>query len=201
MKKILLIALIAGLSVVRVTADDGFGVKADGNLSNVLLSGMSDANSAIGLGWGLGGYMAINFGKYFTLQPELHVLFQNSTLKQNEIDHNFRFAALEMPIYAMGNFIFSNKNKLHVGAGSYIKTGLTGKDETMNRDLYAKPDANEAYMQRLDVGLCAVLGYEFSFGLQINAGYRYGFANMLKADREVADMRNQMVTLGLGISI
>ena len=45
-------------------------------------------------------------------------------------------------------------------------------------DLYEKHNDKSA-LQRWDVGIACQLGYEFANGIQINAGYKYGFINQI----------------------
>jgi hypothetical protein len=42
-----------------------------------------------------------------------------------------------------------------------------------------------------------MIGYEFAFGMQINASYKYGFLNTLDADSYNSTMTNQMISLGI----
>ena len=58
--------------------------------------------------------------------------------------------------------------------------------------------AGKTPMNRWDVGLGAILGYELDNGIQLNAGYQFGFLNQLDALKDVAKMRTQAVCVGVG---
>lgn len=53
-------------------------------------------------------------------------------------------------------------------------------------------------MQRWDVGIATMLGYEFKNGIQLNASYQYGFINQLDALKDVSNMNMQALNIGIG---
>jgi opacity protein-like surface antigen len=53
-------------------------------------------------------------------------------------------------------------------------------------------------MKRWDFGFGALLGYELSNKLQINAAYQVGVINQLDRLKDDAKVRSQAVSLGVG---
>lgn len=208
MKKIILtLAVIVGLGSMGVNAQDtgglnrndkklSFGVKADANLSGHLLSDMDDFKSELGFGASLGGFMKYDFHKNFALQPEIMVHYKNSKteFKPNGKEFDFEYWGLEIPIYAVGQMDLWN-GRGYVGLGPYVGFGFSAKRDDVKQ---YKEYGGVKEMQRWDFGAGVMLGYEFNFGMQINAGYKMGFIDALDANKKNATMRNHTISLGLG---
>lgn len=204
MKKIMFsLALVIGLGTTQVNAQTTgskvtFGVKGEANMSNFILSDMGNTKSEMGVGATIGGFTKIDFGNYFALQPELLFHWQNSTLKQNGVKGDFQYWGMEIPVYAVGQMTLSSGDRAYIGIGPYGRFGFSAKETKADVDYYKEYNGNKAFMQRWDLGAGAMIGYEFAFGMQINASYKYGFINALEADKDNSTMKNQMVSLGIG---
>jgi len=194
MKKIILIlGIITFFGAARSSAQNRttFGIKADANISNFILTGMPGYKSGFGAGAGFGGFVKIDFGDYFALQPELALSLQNSALEINGMKNDIRYFGMEIPVYAMGQLKLDGGDRAYIGIGPWLNLGFSARNTTEDRDLY------KDFMQRGDVGAAAQIGYEFGFGMQINVSYRFGFLNRLDSPDEGAFMRNQAITLGI----
>lgn len=198
MKKIILsLALIIGLGVMNTNAQVdkkiSFGVKTDANLSSHFLSDLDAYKSKLGFGVSLGGFAKFDFHENFAIQPELLVHYKTSKMetKQGGDEADFEYWGLEIPVYAVGQMNLWN-GRGYVGIGPYVGLGLNAEMEDV--DQYDKV-LGKTPMQRFDFGAGAMVGYEFKFGLQINAGYKVGFINAL--DDLDGKMLNQTISLGL----
>lgn len=99
-----------------------------------------------------------------------------------------------------------SKSTLYGGVGPFVGVGFSAKTDEIellgNRvkidpiDLYEEHNEKSA-LQRWDVGIACQLGYEFANGIQINAGYKYGFIN------QVDDLKSSLndVTSKLGMPL
>ena len=199
MKKILLSLVVVmgfGLSQVNAQMVSG-GIKAEANMSNFILSDLDGVESNLGFGATLGGFMKIDFHKNFAIQPELLFHFKTSTTKAGIVENDYQYFGAEIPVYAVGQMNLGN-GRGYIGVGPYIGVGFSARYDDLDLDLYEKNDfTDEAPLQRVDFGFGAMIGYEFNFGLQINAGYKIGIIDALDAGKDNASMLPSTISLGL----
>lgn len=199
MKKIILtLAILAGLSTFSANAQDkkiSFGVKAEANLSNHLLSDMDNMKSKLGFGASVGGFAKFDLHKNFAIQPEVLFHYKTSKLeeKNTKFEQDFEYWGVEIPVYAMGQMNLWN-GRGYVGLGPYVGMGFSAELEDV--DMYKKHN-DKREMTRWDFGAGVMVGYEFKFGLQINAGYKMGFINNLDRYKDDHKMRNEVISLGV----
>ena len=204
MKKIMItVGLMLGIGFTQMNAQEtnkiSFGVKAEGNVSNFLFEDMPGWTSTLNAGASLGGSLKINYGKHFALQPELLFHVQNSKLEFGNIENDFQYWGMEVPLYAIGQLTTENGDRAYIGVGPYGRLGFSAKNTTTDTQYYEKGGkGNNALMQRGDVGAVVLIGYEFAFGMQINMSYKFGFLNVLEDADGDAFMRNQAISLGIG---
>lgn len=197
MKKLILgTMLILGMGTAQVNAQTiSGGVKADAGLSGLLLKKAPDAKSKLGFGASVGGFTKIELTENFAIQPELLLQLRNSKLesKSTKAKSDYQYFGLQLPVYALGQFNLGT-GKFYAGAGPYIGYGLSAKQKLSGDkiNLY-----KEKAMKRFDFGAGALVGYEFSNKIQINAGYKMGFVDLNKA-KEGSKIRNHELSLGVG---
>lgn len=200
MKKIFLVCLsvlmTTGLVTVNAQTPLTFGVKAEANMSNFLLTDLDNQSSTMKLGPTLGGFMNIELHQNFSIQPEVLVYFRQSKMEEGSNEDDFRQWGMQVPVYFLGQ-AYTNSGKFYAGVGPYLGMGFDARYKDADNDLYKKVD-DEAAMNRWDFGLGALVGYEFSNGIQINAGYQLGLIDQLDALKDDATIRTQTVSLGIG---
>ncbi len=177
-----------------------FGVKAEANISNCILSDMDGMKSRLCFGASFIGFAKINIGEHFAVQPELLFNFKNSEMKEKatKTKVDYQYFGTEIPVYAIGQMKLGN-GKGYIGIGSYVGFGFDARYKAKNMDdgkLYKEYSGQKSAMQRLDVGAGVMFGYEFNFGLQINAGYKIGFIDALNTGKKNATVLNETVSLG-----
>lgn len=189
---LLCMASIAANAQVTTSA----GLKLQANYSKYRLSGMPGVDSKYGVGAGAGGFLKVGFGEHFAIQPELLFNFNRSKLKSDQ-SGKLRYMGLELPVYAVGQ-INAGSGKIFLGAGPYLAYGLSNKlKDGTSVSLYKKQEGqSKAAMSRLDYGVGAILGYEFGSGLLVNAGYKLGLKDQLKASG--SSMKVSAFSLGVG---
>lgn len=200
MKKIILsLAFVIGLGSTQVFAQQtSFGVKAEANVSNFRVSDMPNTKGKLGVGAGIGGFAKVDLSNWFALQPEVMFSLQNSKLEQSGLKHNIRSFNVEVPVYAMFQLPAADKSRAYIGIGPYGRFGFSAKDRTTGINLYKEYNGAKSDLQRFDAGLAATVGYEFSNGIQINASYKFGLLDQLNANKKIASLKNQKISLGLG---
>ena len=200
-KRIIVVIAIVIFSLTQSKAQNTlFGIKADVNMSNFILEDLADWQSDFGAGASVGGLVRTDIGKYFAIQSEILFHFKNSEFKIDGMKNKFRFWGMEIPAYAVFYWITPKNDRAFIGIGPYGQIGFSAKNRTINRNYYADFFKKKAsFMQIGDVGCGILLGYEFLFGMQINASYKYGLLNQLNEPlQEETFMRNQSVSLGVG---
>lgn len=203
MKKIFLsLAVVLGFGLSQINAQTSFGIKAEANTSNFILSDMSGMKSDMGFGATLGGFTKIELSENFALQPELLFHFKNSQMetKATGVKTDYQYFGVEIPVYAVGQMKLGT-GKGFIGIGPYAAFGGDARYKNNGMDdinLYKEYGGAKSAMQRWDFGAGAMIGYEFSNRIQINASYKMGFMNALNAEKDNAKMRNQTISLGIG---
>jgi opacity protein-like surface antigen len=200
MKKIFLVCLsvlmTTGLVTVKAQTPVTYGVKAEANMSNFLLSDLDDQTSTMKLGPMLGGFMNIGLHPNFSIQPEVMFYFRHSKMETGATEDDFRQWGMQVPVYLLGQ-TYTNNGKFYAGVGPYLGLGFDARYKDADMNLYKKVN-DEADMNRWDFGLGALVGYEFQNGVQINANYQLGLVDQLDAQKDDAGMRVQTVSLGVG---
>lgn len=200
MKKMFLVCLsvlmITGLVTVNAQTPIFYGVKADANMSNFLLTDLDNQSSTMKLGPALGGFMNIGVHQNFSIQPEVMFFYRNSKMETGNVEDDFRQWGIQVPVYFLGQTHTGN-GKFYGGVGPYLGFGFDARYKDADKDLYKEVN-DKTDMNRWDFGLGALVGYEFNNGVQINAGYQIGLLDQLDALKDDATMRAQTVSLGIG---
>ena len=200
MKKMFLLGLsilmTTGLVTVNAQTPINYGVKAEANMSNFLLTDLDNQSSTMKLGPTLGGFMNIGIHENFSIQPEVMLFYRQSKMETGSVKDDFRQWGMQVPVYFLGQ-TYINSGKFYAGVGPYLGLGFNAKYKDADKDLYKKVNG-KTDMNRWDFGLGALVGYEFSNGVQVNAGYQLGLIDQLDALKDDASMRNQAVSLGVG---
>lgn len=184
-----------------------YGVKAGMNFSSLILSDdFQVLESNMKPGADFGGFMRINLHPNFAIQPELEFYYRGMGLKAEKeplsLENKVNQWGMQIPVLALGKVKLGN-GLFYGGVGPFLGVGFSAKtDEIEVLDNMVKFDPIDLYeehndksaMQRWDVGIACQLGYEFSNGIEINLGYKYGFINQI--DDIKTSMNNVTSKLG-----
>ena len=195
MKRVMLgLMLILGVSATQVNAQSiATGIKAEANLSNFILTDMPTAESTLGIGATIGGFVKFDISKNFAIQPELLFHFQSSKMEQLTIERNYEYWGVEIPVYAMGQWTNSSNGRFYAGVGPYIGLGFDARYDNPEHKLY-----DDDTLLPVDFGFGVQVGYEFANGIQINAGYKLGVVDALDTAKDISTMLPQRISLGIG---
>lgn len=198
MKKIILTSILsicgALLLTVNAQTSTSFGVKLNGNLTNVKLSNLEGNSGSFKPGASLGGFTKVEFGKNFALQPELLINYTENKVRNNGERIKFKYASVEIPVYALGQFEAGN-GKIFFGAGPHIGYGFSADSRKENLPDH-HPEANKLELSHWYMGGGVIAGYEFKNGLLVNAGYQLGYD--LSSKNKKSNMDTQTISLGIG---
>lgn len=200
MKKTILVCLsvlmTSGLMNVKAQSPISYGVKAEMNMSNFLLTDLDAQKSTMKVGPNLGGFMKIDLHPNFAIQPEVTFFYKTSKMEIGILEDDFKQWGMQVPVYALGQ-MQTNNGRFYAGVGPYLGLGFDARYKDADVNLYDEV-AGKTPMNRWDFGLGTMLGYEFGNGIQLNAGYQFGFVNQLDALKDDAKMRTQTVSVGVG---
>src|SRR5690554_3138871 len=106
MKKMFLacLSLLMATGMVTLNAQTpiSYGVKAEANMSNFLLSDLDDQSSTMRLGPTLGGFMNIGVHPNFSIQPEVMFYYRTSKMEVDATEDNFKQWGMHIPVYFLG---------------------------------------------------------------------------------------------------
>ncbi len=104
-----------------------FGVKAEANTSNFILSDLEPMESKLGFGASLGGFAKFELAENFAIQPELLFHLKSSTSEVGNSESNLQYWGAEIPVYALGQWNCGN-DKFLTGVGPYVALGFSTQD-------------------------------------------------------------------------
>jgi opacity protein-like surface antigen len=206
MKKTLILCLftLGSLTTQAQEKPIAFGVK--GGLNNTWAQLKEDSNATLksGVGFQLGGVVAIPLGKYIAFQPEVLLASQGYELQLEEYNYKneskIRFTYLTVPL----NFNATIFNKVILEAGPYLDFVLNAKADqytTLNSEVVLdEKDANVTdSFKKAGFGYNLGAGYKINERISINLRYYNALTFVSKAD-VITSLRNRQVQIGVGYS-
>lgn len=172
-----------------------WGIKAEANMSNFLVSGLSGSESKMKLGFTAGGFLNYNITEHFALQGELIYHYKSSDFLYDGQNNVYQYWGMEIPIYAMIYQKLSHGGRIYAGVGPYAEFGFSAelKQDGKKRNLY-----DDAAMNDFNSGFGIIVGYELPSQFQINAGYKVSVTNILDTNSSSATFLPVAVSLGIG---
>lgn len=218
-KTILMLILFVCYNSIAVAAPDSTlhkskvvngGIKLQANSSNFIMNipslGFTSMTSNMNVGAELGGFIDFNVSKHCVIQFNLMLVSEQQQL-DNEGKHDQLWTlGLEIPLYILGRYGNHRQGYILFGGGPYTEFSLWARmtGDTDGRNPYhhvvdTSADGESIFaLSDNHSGLAAYLGYEFPFGLQINATYQVSLSNILNINNSAAYCYPQKVTFGLG---
>lgn len=196
MKKIILTAMVfCSVCAMNVKAQTStsFGVKLNANLMNVKVSELQGGNTSFKPGAAIGGFAKIELSENFALQPELLFNYTETKLKSEGERLRFKYAAVEVPVYALGQFKAGN-GKVFAGVGPHIGYGFSIDSRTEKLPA-GDPKENKIELDHFYMGGSTIVGYEFASKISVHAGYQMSFD--LNSDAG-SNVKTQTISLGIG---
>ena len=192
------------------------GILGGANISNFIITrNHQPMSSYMRIGGEIGGFIDFRISKHFSIQPQVIFTAQQNYFAATDTTNTLWSFGAEIPVYFMGRFGNMKKGYIQFGGGIYTHFTFASnvKDKYRNWDdptpIQPSTDTHDySRLYRLHdnhFGVCLTVGYELSFGMQINAHYKVsfsdiaGFYNEMKG-QEVANalIYPQSVSLTLG---
>ena len=197
------------------------GVLAGANVSNfIIVRNNYTYHSHMRVGAEFGGFLDFRITKHFSIQPQVIFTAQQNHFEVTDTTNHLWSFGAEIPLYFLGRYGNMEKGYVQFGGGlfthftfaSNVKTYQNIDDKPEAKSMPGRPLDEDKYdYTRLYVlhnnhfGVCLMVGYEFSFGMQINASYKVSFSDIATFYKEneghpIADalFYPQSVSLTLG---
>lgn len=186
------------------------GIKLQMNSSNfimnILSSGYNSMTSQMNIGAEIGGFIDFNVSKHCIIQFNLMLVSEQQDLHNSGNHDQLWTLGMEIPLYVLGRYGNPQKGYILFGGGPYTEFALWARmnGHTEGRNPYQHiidtSDDGDSIFALSDnhSGLAAYIGYEFPFGLQINATYQASLSNILNLNSSAAYCYPQKVTFGIG---
>jgi hypothetical protein len=187
---------VLGLFRVNAQASVSGGLKMEANIHLFWLYGLDGYTSQMKIAPNLGGFLNIELTDEFAIQPEAMFFFRNSGIGYGGVRDGFQQWGMMIPAYLVRREHIGS-GTWYFGLGAYAGFGFNARTKNTKTALYAKTDGH-ALMNRRDYGICAMLGYEYGNGIQINAGLQLGLKDQLDAGKDRASVINRIITVGMG---
>ena len=201
------------------------GILGNANLSNFIINrDHHTMSSYMRIGGELGGFLDFAVTKNFAIQPQvIFTAHQNYFAVTDSANHLWSFG-VDIPIYFLGRFGNMEKGYIQFGGGIFthftFASNIAGKFKNLDEQpgvaesarRRVKAEENPTYdysrlysLHNNHFGVCAMVGYEFPIGIQINAQYKVSLSDIAgfyseNKGKEIADalIYPQSVSLGIG---
>lgn len=176
-----------------------FGVKA-GVQSSAFSMRSTDSDNKIIIesprtGFLLGATADYKLSPNWSLQPHLLLTLRNGAI--NVGTGTTRLIAIDLPL----NMLYRQDN-FFIGAGPNFSYGISAKgipyDDSEDTEDFYSPGNNGIKIKRFELGLNAVMGYEFTSGITVAANYTRGLSNILDMQDEPTKVHSRMFGISLG---
>ncbi|MCC8188669.1 MAG: porin family protein [Bacteroides sp.] len=197
MKKIIMLtAIFSVCGFLHTNAQNrvSFGVGLEGNVTNVKLSNLQGAKARFSPGASVSGFSDIAFGTNFSWRPELRISYTEAKVKVKEENINFKYAAVEIPVYALGRYR-TTSGTLFLGVGPHIGYGFSADSET-EKIASGNPGENILELDHWYAGGSATAGYEFRNRISVRAGYQLSYD--FHSHHKINQKKTRTISLGVG---
>lgn len=198
------------------------GLFGGANVSNFIITrNHVSMHSHMRVGGELGGFLDFSITQHFAIQPQVLLTAHQNYFAETDTTNRLWSFGAEIPIYFLGRFGNMEKGYIQFGGGlfthftwlSNVKDKYQNIEETPttsssphNTVVADTHDYSRLYaLHNNHFGICAIVGYEFSFGMQINATYKVSFSDIATfykefEGQEVADalIYPQSISLTIG---
>lgn len=175
MKK-LIIVLVLTISFTSQAQKKSLGFKAGLNYSTIITSSSSQEDRYkfnYKKGLYIGALFNIQYSDSYAFQPEIIYSNQGGKARSSENkDENIHYISLA----ATNKFFVMNDKKFHILAGASVDFNLYD-NLIENKSGYGEDndDNKNDNISAIDLALFAGFGYQFDFGLILEARYKHGF--------------------------
>jgi len=191
------------------------GLLAGANMSNFIITrNHRPMSSYMRVGCELGGFLDFRLTKHFSIQPQVLFTAQENYFAATDTTNHLWSFGLDIPVYFLGRFGNMTQGYIQFGGGIFthftLASNVPNKYRSYDDPSIPGAEQTDEYSRLLTLhnnhfGVCVTVGYECTFGMQINLQYKIslsdiaGFYSEMKG-KDVADalIYPQCISLNLG---
>lgn len=200
MKKIYCTLIFLGLLLNAMAQQMRWGVKGGIGEGQILLK--IKQNNQVGIlplqktSFNIGGLAEYKIKEDLFIQSQLYFITKGGEINMSGT-LQFKLTQLELPVYLLYRY-----NSFSIGAGPSLSYGLkaegvsTGtKDDNLYKDTSTQLLPGVKF-KRFEIGVSALMGFEFPSGFFLQANYTKGFN--ISSKPELAEIRNRVFGISIG---
>lgn len=171
------------------------GVILGGNFSDFIIRqhGGKPVRSNMKVGLEVGGFLDFSVVKHFSIMGQLFFTVEQNRFEIDTVANNRMWnIGIEVPVYFMGRFGNMDKGYVNFGAGPYTHFTVAsnvgtpwknGSEQEPTPEEWERYETERRYdelykLHNNHFGLGFIVGYEFPFGMQINATYKISLSDI-----------------------
>lgn len=166
------------------------GLFAGANMSNFIITRNNrPMSSYMRIGAELGGFIDFRLSKHFSIQPQVIFTAQENYFAATDTTNHLWSFGMDIPVYFLGRFGNMLQGYIQFGGGIFTHFTLASNVPNKYRsyDEYSGPgtDQTDGYqynrlytLHNNHFGICATVGYECPFGMQINLQYKISLSDI-----------------------
>ena len=172
------------------------GLFTGANISNFIISrNHKPMSSNMKIGGELGGFIDFRITKHFSIQPQVIFTAQQNYFAATDTANTLWSFGAEIPVYFLGRFGNMQKGYIQFGGGIFthftFASNIKDKYKNWADPTSVKPPTDPYDYSKLyslhdnHFGACIMVGYEFPFGMQINAQYKVSLSDIATFYKEM----------------
>jgi len=171
------------------------GILAGVNTSNFIITrDHHPMSSYMRIGGELGGFIDFSISKHFAVQPQVLFTAHQNYFEATDVKNRLWSFGVDIPIYFLGRFGSLEKGYVQFGGGIFTHFTFASNVQGRYHNVDDSPvvanapavvsttpqyDYSRLYsLHNNHFGVCLTVGYEFSFGMQINAQYKISLSDI-----------------------
>src|SRR5688572_4128542 len=204
MKKLITLTAALAITGTALFAQKvSFGIKGGVQQTSIALKADQGDNDykleSPSIGFQIGGVADIAISSHFSVQPNLLFNYRSGQFNFGE-GADFTQMSVDIPINAL-----YRHNGFFIGAGPNISYALSGKakpfdDAEEDMEFYEGIEDEDAPIKRFEIGVNALMGYQFPSGFGISANFTRGLNNLVNDDDQAEVMKFNFKQFGLTFS-
>lgn len=191
------------------------GLLAGANMSNFIITrNHKPMSSYMRIGAELGGFIDFRLSKHFSIQPQVIITAQENYFAATDTTNHLWSFGMDIPVYFLGRFGNMTQGYIQFGGGIFthftLASNVPNKYRSYDDPSIPGTEQTDEYSRLLTLhnnhfGVCVTVGYECTFGMQINLQYKIslsdiaGFYSEMKG-QDIADalIYPQCISLSIG---
>ena len=166
------------------------GLFVGANMSNFIITrNHRPMSSYMRIGAELGGFIDFRLSKHFSIQPQVILSAQENYFAATDTANHLWSFGMDIPVYFLGRFGNMQQGYIQFGGGIFTHFTLASNIANKYRSYDVNPAASPSPTDGNDYsrlytlnnnhfGDCVTVGYECTFGMQINLQYKVSLSDI-----------------------